>query len=431
MRIRSEAPAYRRREVRGKLRAYVTLPDAATGRRKDYWLGEFESPASRRKYARLIAAWEATDRSLPDLPDDPADQGDGFTVAELAARYMLASTGNCAAGELWPRRSSLRVLIEVHGDTPAANFGPVALREVREAMIRGRPDGNHPRQPWTRSSCNRQARRVVAMFKWAVSYELIGAPIYQALTTVEPLKPGRCAAVEADPVTPAPMNAIDAVLALANKQIAAMIRVQLATGMRPGEVCAMRLCDLDRSGKVWTYTPATHKTQHRGKRRIVALGPAAQRALREFIPGRQPAAALFSPAEAEAARREALHAERKTPLSCGNRPGTNRVENPRKQAQAQYTSASYGRAVARLCEQAEQLARVKALEAGVSLVDGVRLVARWHPHQLRHNAATEIRRRHGLEAARLMLGHSSALITDAVYADRDEAALFRIAAECG
>ena len=44
---------------------------------------------------------------------------------------------------------------------------------------------------------------------------------------------------------------------------------------------------------------------------------------------------------------------------------------------------------------------------------------RWHPHQLRHLAGTEIRRRFGLEAAQVVLGHTSAEITDAVYAERD------------
>ena len=48
----------------------------------------------------------------------------------------------------------------------------------------------------------------------------------------------------------------------------------------------------------------------------------------------------------------------------------------------------------------------------------------WHPHQLRHNAGTELRREFGIEAARLILGHSSAAITE-IYAeiDRDQAKL--------
>ena len=42
----------------------------------------------------------------------------------------------------------------------------------------------------------------------------------------------------------------------------------------------------------------------------------------------------------------------------------------------------------------------------------------WHPNQLRHTVGTEIRARHGLEAAQVVLGHSNAKITE-VYAERD------------
>jgi integrase len=44
---------------------------------------------------------------------------------------------------------------------------------------------------------------------------------------------------------------------------------------------------------------------------------------------------------------------------------------------------------------------------------------RWHPHQLRHNAATELRREFGLEAARIILGHNSTAVTE-IYAEKDE-----------
>ncbi len=42
----------------------------------------------------------------------------------------------------------------------------------------------------------------------------------------------------------------------------------------------------------------------------------------------------------------------------------------------------------------------------------------WSPNQLRHTAATEIRKRHGLEAAQVILGHSQLGVTQ-VYAERD------------
>ena len=43
---------------------------------------------------------------------------------------------------------------------------------------------------------------------------------------------------------------------------------------------------------------------------------------------------------------------------------------------------------------------------------------RWSPNRLRHSAGTEIRKRYGLEAAQVVLGHASADVTQ-VYAERD------------
>ena len=43
---------------------------------------------------------------------------------------------------------------------------------------------------------------------------------------------------------------------------------------------------------------------------------------------------------------------------------------------------------------------------------------RWHPNQLRHTVATEVRARFGLEAAQAVLGHAKADVTQ-VYAERD------------
>jgi integrase len=40
-------------------------------------------------------------------------------------------------------------------------------------------------------------------------------------------------------------------------------------------------------------------------------------------------------------------------------------------------------------------------------------------YQLRHNAATEIRRQFGIEAARIILGHRSPLVTE-IYAEADK-----------
>ena len=83
-----------------------------------------------------------------------------------------------------------------------------------------------------------------------------------------------------------------------------MIRLQLLTAARPGEICAMKAAELVMSGRVWMYEPAQHKTQHRGHRRRIPLGPKAQEIVRPFLVG-NPAEPLFKPCDAERERNEA------------------------------------------------------------------------------------------------------------------------------
>lgn len=45
----------------------------------------------------------------------------------------------------------------------------------------------------------------------------------------------------------------------------------------------MRTCDLDTSGKLWTYTPERHKAARQGKERRITLGPKAQEVLRPWL----------------------------------------------------------------------------------------------------------------------------------------------------
>ena len=55
---------------------------------------------------------------------------------------------------------------------------------------------------------------------------------------------------------------------------------------------------------------------------------------------------------------------------------------------------------------------------------------RWHPHQLRHSAATRLRREYGLEAAQVILGHKTLTVTQ-VYAEKNVEAAARIMSEVG
>ena len=93
--------------------------------------------------------------------------------------------------------------------------------------------------------------------------------------------------------------------------------------------------------------------------------------------------------------------------------GSNRRAQPLRQAGEAYTVDTYRRAIARACDRANAWAK-----GGVVMGNDERLIPHWHPHQLRHTAATELRKQFGIEAARIILGHRSARITE-IYAEVD------------
>jgi len=57
-------------------------------------------------------------------------------------------------------------------------------------------------------------------------------------------------------------------------------------------------------------------------------------------------------------------------------------------------------------------------------------VPHWHPHQLRHTAATELRKKYGVEVARAVLGHAHVAATE-IYAEVDQQVAAKVAAERG
>ncbi len=186
----------------------------------------------------------------------------------------------------------------------------------------------------------------------------------------------------------------------------------------------MRGCDLDITGKMWAYRPATHKTQHHGHERLIMIGPRARRIIEPFLKS-DLQAHLFSPAESEADRRAAMHAARKTSMKCGNVPGSNRKRRPDWEPGKSYTAGSYRHAISRATDKADAWAK-----GGRVIGKDERIIPPWHPHQLRHTAATRFRKDYGLEAAQVILGHKQLTVTQ-LYAEKNVEAATRVMSEAG
>ncbi len=382
-------------------------------------LGKHGTPESYAEYDRLIAEWLSQGRHLPTAIDDG---GHGPTVIEVIARfwrhakqYYRYPDGSPTA-EVENLRLALRPLRTMYGRTPADEIGPLALKAVRQRMI---DDG------LSRNYINKHIRRIKMMFRWAASEELVPATVHHGLQAVAGLKRGRTGARETEPVKPVPDEHVDAVRPYVSRQVWAIVELQRLTGMRSGEVVIMRGSDLDMDGRLWVYRPMSHKTEHYGHERAIEIGPRAQEVIRPFLkPDLE--AFLFSPVDAETERRAELHTKRKTPMSYGNRPGTNRKRKPKRTPRERYTADSLCRAIARACDKAD----VRAKERKNLPADSERIIPRWHPHQLRHNYATQIRKEFGVEAARILLGHRSTAVTE-LYAEVDRGRVRDIVARVG
>ena len=256
-------PSYRRHGASGQ--AVVCIAG------RTHYLGPHGTQASLREYDRVVAEWLARGRASEPLHDAP------LTVSELCARYLpfareyYRKDGRCT--KVFPAiRIAARYLREWYGRSPAEDFGPLALKAIRQRMV----DEGHSRR-----YVNDHMDRIKRMFKWGASEQLVPPETYQALALVAGLRKGKTEAHETSPVLPVNEGVVDATLPHLSSVVADMVRLQRLTGMRPSEVCSLRPCDLDRSSDVWTYTPAGHKTIHHGRHTFISHALAGGRTLAE------------------------------------------------------------------------------------------------------------------------------------------------------
>ena len=78
-------------------------------------------------------------------------------------------------------KDALRPVTAMYGKAPISEFGPLALKAVRQTMV---DDG------LSRKVVNSRINRVRRMFKWGVENQLVDASLLHALQAVAPLKQG-------------------------------------------------------------------------------------------------------------------------------------------------------------------------------------------------------------------------------------------------
>src|SRR5690606_38494958 len=221
----------------------------------DVYLGQWGTDEAAEEYDRVIGLWLDNGRRWPP-PVEAVP-----TVAELADRFLAhAHDYYRKAGKPTTTVHNITTALELlyrsglGGGDPRL-FGPLRLKEFQRWLA------NDPHQRWARPTINRYTGIVAQMFRWAASEQLIDESIWRALDTVQPLRKGRAVPGGGVPregrrVRAVPVETVEATLPHLPPVVAAMVRLQLLTGMRPCEVVTLRPRDLAISAddRVWIYT---------------------------------------------------------------------------------------------------------------------------------------------------------------------------------
>jgi integrase len=347
-----------------------------------YWRAAWTDPAGRRRQCSFGSnrrkAHERYKAWLPTIAAhvqvrESGQRGAG-SIAEALELYMehahayYRRRDGTETGEAKRMRLAMREVILLFGSEPAVDFTPGKLARARDLMVS---------RDLSLTTINKSVGAIRRVWRWLVHRELVSPSTWHGLRALERLKPGRTPARVCEPVRPANEASIEAACARMAPSLRAMVQLQLLTAMRPGEVCAMRSCDIERVRRgVWIYRPERHKTEHHGFDRRVHMGPRAQELLAPYLAAeRDPRQPIFGPAIARAERAG------RPPIPGPVRP---------------WSTDTYRQAIRLACE-----------AAGVEP---------FRPNQLRHNAATRLRKVGGLDAAQAVLGHRHANTTE-IYAE--------------
>ncbi|TWT56514.1 tyrosine-type recombinase/integrase [Allorhodopirellula solitaria] len=279
-RKRSEQPAY----------SYHTSGQARVRLGHEvFYLGKHGSPESYARYYSLLAEYNANGKQAPEKAED---EGEAEAVrladsvvrvkhitADFRARVLPLHESNPANQSKYANLCDF--LDERHGDEPAEEFGPRKLEAMRDVLIARGIGKKH--RPNSRPYANDQARKIIKIIEHGVSRELVSPERIVALRSLPPLRRGQ--ARENPKRKGVSLETVQATLPHLTSTAAAMVRLQLATAMRPSEMFSMTPSMIDRSGEVWFYRPARHKTEHHGKEKAVPILGDALEALTPFLFG--------------------------------------------------------------------------------------------------------------------------------------------------
>ena len=204
----------------------------------------------------------------------------------------------------------------------------------------------------------------------------------------------------------------------------------------------MRTCDIDMSGKLWVFSPSTHKTAHHGHERAVYFGPKAQAVVEQWLrPNVHEFLFNLARRSPRAGQNVLLHRKNATKLRQRSWEQLAAAAGPKatRPLHGRQLSAGYRDRMRGGVWDASRPSRTtdREAEAGAGSAkmrkSGAKRGRRgtphvWSPNQLRHDRRHLPRKQFGAEAAQVILGHRNLDVTE-IYAEKNVEAAMKIMAK--
>ena len=355
-------------------------------------LGRWGSPEAKEAYARFEVEWWKNYRNPIHVQTNTfmhPNEG-GANIGNLVVGYFAQAEGIMHPDDY--RHVSTAVfefLLKLYSDKNAVDsFTPKCLKLVRTSMVQsGR---------FCRKTINSYVKRIVAMFRWGVEEDMVAGSTWHALKAVKALRKGEEGTFDHAEREEVPDDVVALTLQYLPSTVSAMVQIQGMTGMRPTELCTMRVGDVNRSGDVWEYRPKNHKTEEYIGKKVIHLGKEEQALIAPYLAKKTAGQAVFSPAQAMKERHAEKRANRKTKITPSQAARDAQKKKKPVQYAEFYDTNSYR----------------KAIEYGIARAkrEGV-VIPHWTPYQLRHGAGTRAEKEYGLDEAQALLHHTSAQMT--------------------
>jgi len=127
------------------------------------YLGKHALPETQQRYHQFVAEWMAAGCQLRVEAED-------VTIVELCSRFWKYAEAyyrrpdGQPGKELHHFKQALKPLKKLYGHANAVDFGPLALRAVRDEMVK---------MGWCRRHVNHNVGRIKRMFRRATEKELV------------------------------------------------------------------------------------------------------------------------------------------------------------------------------------------------------------------------------------------------------------------